>query len=184
MAVIRVTGNIGSGKSTLCKKLAQMLKYEYHSIGGIMRQMAAEACLSLEDFYKELEENPGLEREIDSRQEDLMTTKDNLVVEGRMAPFLGCVFPTVNILLKVRPEEGARRIQKRPENQGKTVEELKQMTEKREQMERKRYWELYGLDNHLDENDPIFKLVIDTTFMTEAEILDRAVKWIPRLLED
>ena len=184
MAVIRVTGNIGSGKSTLCKKLAQKLDYEYYYIGGVMRQMAAEACLILEDFYEQLKENPGLEREIDSRQEDLMIKKDNLVVEGRMAPFLGCAFPTVNILLKVRPEEGAKRIQKRPENKGKTMEELMQLTEERENMERKRYYELYDLENHLDENDPIFKLVIDTTYMTEAEVLDYAVTWIPRLIED
>ena len=101
-----------------------------------------------------------------------------------MAPFLSCAFKTVNILLKVRPEEGAKRLQKRPENKNKTIEEIMLMVKERTAMERKRYYELYDLENHLDENDPIFKLVIDTTYMTEAEVLDYAVTWIPRLIED
>ena len=184
MPVIRVTGHIGSGKSSLCKELANALGYEYHYTGGIMRQMAAEMNLSMEDFYKWLEQHPDKEEAVDYRQEDLMVKNDNLVVEGRMAPFLSCAFKTVNILLKVRPEEGAKRLQKRPENKNKTIEEIMLMVKERTAMERKRYYELYDLENHLDENDPIFKLVIDTTYMTEAEVLDYAVTWIPRLIED
>src|SRR3990167_7672007 len=110
MAVIRVTGHICSGKSSLCKELANALGYEYHYTGGIMRQMAAEMNLSMEDFYKWLE------------------------------------------------------------NKNKTIEEIMLMVKERTAMERKRYYELYDLENHLDENDPIFKLVIDTTYMTEAEV--------------
>lgn len=183
MAVIRVTGHIGSGKSTLCFELAQELDYEYHYTGGIIRVLAAEAGLSIEEFYKQLEENPAKEKEIDSRQEDLMVKKDNLVIEGRMAPFLGCAFPTVNIFLKVRREEGAKRLQNRPENKGKTIEEIMRLTEEREKMEKNRYRGLYGLDNHLDENDPIFHIIIDTTHMTAKEVLDYAKEWIPRLLD-
>lgn len=184
MAVIRVTGHIGSGKSTLCKELAKALNYEYHYTGGIVRTMAAEMGLSIEDFYKWLERHPEKERSVDNRQEELMIEKDNLVVEGRMAPFLGCAFKTVNIFLRVHKEEGAKRLQKRPENRGKTIDELMQSAGEREDAERKRYWELYGLEDHLDENDPIFDIIIDTTRKTEEEVLKYALKWIPRLIKD
>ncbi len=184
MAVIRVTGHIGSGKSTLCKELAKTLNYQYHYTGGIMRQMAAEKGMSIEEFYKWLEQNPIMEEDIDNRQEDLMIDNDNLVVEGRMAPFLSCAFKTVNIFLKVRPDEGARRLQRRPEYQNKTIEELMKMAEERTVAERKRYWTLYEIDNHLDENDPIFHIILDTTLMSEDEVWEYIVKWIPRLLAD
>lgn len=183
MAVIRVTGHIGSGKSTLCKALAKELDYEYHYTGGIMRQMASEKDMSIEKFYKWLEQNPAMEEEIDNFQEDLMIKNDNLIVEGRMAPFLSCAFKTVNILLKVRPEEGARRLQQRPENKNNTVEELMRMVKERTDEERKRYFKLYDLDDHLDENDPIFDKIIDTTHVTVDSVLRDALKWIPRLID-
>jgi len=59
MAVIRVSGNIGSGKTTLSKRLAKELGYGYHYTGGIFRKLAAEAGLSIEDYYAQVSANPG-----------------------------------------------------------------------------------------------------------------------------
>ena len=167
MAVIRVTGNIGSGKTTLCKKLAEFLSYEYHSVGALIREMATEREQTVEEFYSWLATEPQMEKEIDMLLENLMFAKDNLVIDGRMAPFGACAFQKINILLKVGCEEGARRCQERPENQNKTIHELIRLNEEREEAEKNRYRKLYGIENHLDENR--FDIAIDTTHLTKAE---------------
>ena len=44
---ITITGRLGSGKSTVAKLIAQQHGYTYYSTGTIMRELAAEAGLSI-----------------------------------------------------------------------------------------------------------------------------------------
>lgn len=166
--VIRVSGYPGSGKTTLCKQLADALGYEYHYAGGIFRQMAAEKGMSIEEFYIALSADPATENEVDKRQEALMASKDGLIMEGRVAPFLACPFPTKNILLTVSIEEGARRNLGRPENEGRSLDDMKDQTAKRLAAEETHYRALRGIESHLDPKH--FDIVVDTTDITPDEV--------------
>lgn len=174
MAVIRVSGSHGSGKTTLCRKLAELLHYGYSYTGGIMREMAFKQGVSIEEFFDKLASDPELERSIDNRQAELMNEQDDLVVEGRVAPFQDCPWTKVNILVTVSPAEGARRQLQRPENANMTLDEMLKLSERRLQTERERYRRLYGIQNHLDPK--FFDIVIDTTVLTPAEALNTVVR--------
>ena len=54
VAIIRVGGNLGAGKTTVCKKLAEYLGYRYFNTGGVFREMAKERGLTIEKFYSQI----------------------------------------------------------------------------------------------------------------------------------
>ena len=180
MAIIRVSGYPGAGKTSLCTRLEKELGYTYFYAGGLFRQMAEERRLSIEDFYRELSSNPELEKSIDTQSEKLMEQNDKIIVEGRMAPFQKSSFKTINVLLKISPEEGARRQSLRPENRGKAIPEIKRLTKERVANERAHYKELYGITDHFDESK--FDIVIDTTHKTLDETLEIVLKEINKIL--
>ena len=167
MAVIRISGHPGAGKTTLAKRLAEALQYTYFYNGGVLRQMAAERGMSIEDFYREVAGNPTLEKSVDEQSERLMEQNDKLIVEGRMAPFQKTPFKAVNIFLKVSPQEGARRQSLRIENAGKAIPEIERLTKERVLNERAHYKQLYGIEDHFDESK--FDIVLDTTHTTLEE---------------
>ena len=180
MPIIRISGDIGSGKTTLAKRLAARLHYEYANTGAILREMAREQGLSIEEFYAALVDDPNREKSVDARQEELMCRENNLVVDGRVAPFLKSAFPAVNVKIAVSAEEGARRLLARAEYAGKTEAEVMALARERVARERERYRALYGIDDHLA--DRKFHIVLNTTLLNEEQAFVVLVKEIaPRL---
>lgn len=173
MAIIRVSGHLGAGKTTVCEKLATAIGYANHYTGDVFRQLAEEQDppMSIEEFYSKMASNPDLEREIDNRQEQLMLTENNLIVQGRIAPFLrwNTNYDKINLFFRVSDEEGARRQLKRKENQGKTFKEMLRISQERTREEYKRYGILYPhITDYLDES--LFDIVIDTTSLNEEDV--------------
>jgi len=168
--IIRISGHQGSGKTTVARKLAEAFGWQFSYTGGIFREMAAEAGQHLEEFYRKMKEDPELEKSIDGRQAKLMASRDNLVVDGRLAAFFPSPFLTFNIFLRVDRLEGSRRQQKRAENQGRSVEEIAAATDQRMAEERERYRQLYGIENHMDETK--FNCVMDTTNLSEGQVFN------------
>jgi CMP/dCMP kinase len=180
MPIIRISGYPGAGKTTIAKRLAADLGYDYFYTGGLFREMARARGQSIEDFYRALKDDPGAEAEIDNRIAKLMEEKDNLVVEGRMAPFQKSPYKTINILIKVSPSEGARRQAERPENAGKAVAEIEKLTAERIRNEREHYYRLHGIKNHLAES--AFSIVVDTTELATAAAVKLVIKAVRRKL--
>ena len=174
--VIRISGHPGSGKTTLARNLAKLLGFQFSYTGGIFREMAEKYKKSLEDFYREMKKNPDLEKAIDALQAKLMNEGNNLVVDGRIAPFQPCDFTAVNVLLTVSDEEGAKRLALRPENKNIRRSKIKQRAKKRVREERTRYQKLYGIDDHLAKK--YFDVVINTTKYKPDFILFYAAKEI------
>lgn len=181
MAVIRISGYPGSGKTTLSKHLSEFLGYGYHYTGGIFRDMAKEKSLSIEEFYKYISADPAAEKSVDDRQAEIMQTEDNILVEGRIAPFQKSPFQTINILLTVSPEEGARRQLLRSENAHRSLGEMLSETEERLKNEREHYRTLYGIPNHFDEKK--FDIVVDTTNLKPDDVFKEVQKRLRRFLE-
>src|SRR3989344_4118836 len=151
MAVIRVSGHQGSGKTTVCKRLAEALGYNYIYVGGIFRKKAEAEGKEIEQYYDELGGNPELEKKVDSEIAALLNENDCQIVEGRMAPFWPTPFEKVNVLFTIDPVEGAKRQQKRSENAHLQLSDMMQLSAERLANERSRYKKLYHIDDFLDE---------------------------------
>lgn len=176
--IITIGGNLGAGKTTLAGRLLRELGGNYQElyIGGIMREMAAEQRMTIEEFYKRLKHNPELERSVDERQAKMMREKDNLIIQGRVAWFFakGSPFRVFSILLTVDPEVGAKRTKQRPENQSiETVDQISKMNVGRVKLELERYQTLYEIENFLDPAH--YDFTLDTTKLSEDQVAEKVL---------
>jgi len=182
--IITIGGNVGAGKTTLANNLANSLHYEQLYVGNILRDMAAEKNLSIEQFYAQLKEDPAIEQSVDQRQAMMMQEHDHLIVQGRVAWYFAkrSLFKIFNILLTVDPATGAARSGEKKENISKTTDEMIIATASREKMERERYAMLYGIDNHLDPMH--YDFILDTTSMNEQEVFEKVLEVVHEKLAE
>lgn len=183
---ITISGNLGSGKSTIAKKLAEELKYEHYSTGDFMRRMAEERGVTLIELSKIAENDPKIDHELDDRQEKLGKEKDNFVLDARLG--FHFIPDSKKIFLKVSDEEGAKRIHNsfKSKNPGRENEGLNDdfnsiinSIRQRRESERKRYAQLYGVDY---EDEKQYDLVIDTTNMAPEQVVKTLQQSISRNL--
>ncbi len=178
--IITIGGDIGAGKTVLAARLAKALGYEELYMGGIFREMAAEKAMTIERFYDALRTDPAAEREADDRQRQLMRERDNLVVQGRISWYFAkeSHFRAWNILLKVDPVIGAQRSGQRPENAGRSAEEMIAATAERARHEQEHYRALYGIEDHRDPRH--YDFILDTSDLSEEEVFKRTMEEIKK----
>lgn len=161
--IITVSGQIGAGKSTLAKDLAEKFNLKYISAGGIMREMAQEHEMSIMEFSKFAELNSWIDREIDEKQKKLAEESDNCIVEGRIsAHFLQA---DLKVFLIAPQKIRAKRIMRR--DNFSSMEKAIKAIEAREKSERRRYQKIYGID--LDDLES-YDLVLNTAKFTSQQI--------------
>jgi len=182
--IITITGNPGSGKSTLGKKLAKKLGYKRYYIGQIRRDEAKKMGMTLEEYNTYGEKHPETDLDVDNYQKQLGQTQDNFIMEGRTSWFL--IPQSLKLYIKVSAQEGARRIfqdlqkeNKRNESKNiNTIEELIQKNKKRMKSDDLRYKKYYNKDCFDESN---FDFVIDTTSFTIDEAYTQVLDFIQKL---
>jgi len=137
---VTIGGPPGSGKTTVSKIVSKELRYTHIYTGDIFRNLAKERGMSLEDFSRLAEKDHSIDLEVDQRQKEL-GTKDNIILEGRMARFM--IVPDLSVWITAPFEERVRRISQR-ENLAYDV--VFKDTEKREKSEINRYQKIYNVD--------------------------------------
>lgn len=175
---ITISGKAGSGKSTVAKHLSEKLKLRHYSIGDLMRAMAKEKGVSLIELNKLAETDKSIDFELDNKLNDLGKTKDDFVVDGRLAAFF---IPNadVKVFLETEDKVRAERIlkDKREHEKSKDIDEMIEKIKKREDSERKRYRQYYGMD-YADKK--LYNLVIDTTNLTPKEVVERIMEFMKK----
>ncbi len=182
--IITITGDPGSGKSTIGKKLAQKLNYQHYYIGQIRRDTARKMGMTLAEYNKYGETHPETDSRVDEYQKKLGQEKDNFVIEGRTSWFL--IPQSLKLYIAVNSLEGAKRVfkelqldnQRNEDNNLKTVEAVLISHKKREESDKLRYQKYYQKDC-ADKNN--FDLVIDTTELTPEEAFAKVWEFIKRL---
>jgi predicted cytidylate kinase len=183
--IITITGEPGSGKSTIGKRLAQKLNYEHYYIGQIRRDAARKRGMTLAEYNKYGETHPETDTEVDDYQKNLGKEKDNFVIEGRTSWFL--IPHSEKIYITVSPEEGAKRVFKelqadnaRNEDNGLlTLEDVLKSHREREASDALRYQKYYQKDCS-DRNN--FDLVVDTTKLNPDEAFEEVSNYIQKQL--
>jgi len=139
--VITVGGHHGSGRSTNAKNLAESLGLKYISTGMLFRERAEELGVSLEEMNRIAEEDPDFDNWLDNRTRE-ESRKRGVVIDANLSAWMA-EDPDLKIFVTCPFEERVRRIADR---EGREYSEVEHETRTREESERARYLDYYGVD--------------------------------------
>ncbi len=163
MSKITISGKLGSGKSTIAKRLSNKLDIPYHSTGTLQRKLATESNLSTLELNKIQEENKSIDQQLDDSTKNLDQTEDAFILDSRMAWHF--VKRSFKLYLYVDPAISAERIfndQSRSSEKYVSIQEAQLHIQEREQSEIRRFQKLYKV-NLTDFSN--YDAVIDTSFI-------------------
>lgn len=175
--IITITGDDGSGVSTVSKKVADELRYRHFSSGKLFREIAKKHGMDIEKLSSIAENDTAIDHELDALIQELSEKQTKLVIDSRLA--YHWVHGSFKVYLKVSPEEGARRIYNnvragdRVAEDEPTVESALKTNEKVRKSRKNRYQTLYGVDIT---NLKPFHLVIETDDKEIEEIVELIVE--------
>jgi predicted cytidylate kinase len=168
---ITIAGDIGSGKSTVAKRLAELAGVEPLSTGGIQRQLAQKRGVSVLELNRLAENDASIDREIDSYLVRL--SQDTIVVESRMAWHF--VPDTLKVYLYISDVAAARRIvgAQRIDEGYQTIAEATLPILDRRKSEILRFKKYYEVDIDDLRN---YDLVVDTTYASIDDVVAQVIK--------
>jgi len=173
---ITISGPPGSGKTTACSKLSEILGLEAVVFGKIFRQLAAEKNLTLGELGDMAEKDPSIDRMIDSRILDIARANEDIILESRLSAYM-CArngIPAFKIYIDASPEVRMSRIGVR---EGETVEEACAKTVERQRSEAKRYKMYYDIDI---EDLSVYDLVVNTDDLDPDQVVETILKAVPK----
>jgi cytidylate kinase len=165
---ITIAGNNGGGKSSASTLVAELLGYQKKSTGDLMRQMAIDKGISLEELSRFAETDPTFDHALDEYNRTL-GEQENIVLDSRLGFFF--IPKAFKVFLKCDPQTAALRIledakinpnRHNETRQGfDTQDSIAHSITERLNSEKKRYFDLYKISDHTDPSN--FDLVIDTS---------------------
>ena len=166
---ITITGSLGSGKSTVAKKLSSDLGLTYYSTGSAQRQIAAQMGITTLQLNHLADKDKSIDEKIDGVIKNMNNDGNAYIVDSRLAwHFMPASF---KVKLIVEKTHAAQRIfndnLRSSESKYKNVDEVIKAIEERRQSERERFLRVYQVDI---ENNSAFDLVVDTTNLSVDEV--------------
>ena len=166
---ITITGDLGSGKSSIAKALCKMLNFKYFSTGSIQRQIGKENGMNTLELNYFAEDNKDIDKYIDEQVIKLNDEPDSFILDSRMAWHF--IRKSFKVFLTVNPIVAAQRVIADNQREGEPVivdayEKSLNLLERRA-AEDKRFKAIYGVDCGDLTN---YDLVIDTTFSSVEEV--------------
>ena len=164
--LVTISGPAGSGKSTAAAALAEALGYDHVSGGDIFRDLAAERGLTPLELNKLAEEDDQIDRDLDRRLREMAATRDELVLESRLAGWMAGEHADFRVWLDAPLSVRAERIADRED---KSVDLARTETRARSESEARRYLEYYDIDI---EELTIYDLAVNTARLSPEAVID------------
>ena len=168
--IITISGESGSGKTTVGKLLADKLNYGFFSGGYFFRKKAEESGMSLIDFSNYAEKHPEIDLDQDKMILDFMKNNDNIVMESRLSGILAHgKLNAVKIYLNTSFNVRSKRLIDRDNGTDK------QQIISRSRSEILRYMEFYGIDYRVFS---YYDYIVDTDNLTPEAIVESIINYI------
>ena len=172
---ISITGNLGSGKSTVCQMIRDKYGFEIFSTGSIQREVARQKGITTLELNELMKVDHSLDDVIDATTTRISRERagDKLIFDSRMAWHFAD--NTFKIFVTVKPSVAAQRVMAAGRGNEETYASLEEAEAKliaRAEVEQARFKTLYGVD-YFDHNN--YNLVVDSSYRTPDEIL--AIIW-------
>ena len=185
--IITITGSLGSGKSSTAKLVANKLGYKHISGGDFMRALAKDRGISLEELSKIAETDTSIDEALDNQNIEI-GKQNNVVIDSRLG--FHFIPNSFKILLELDPVLAAKRIlhdlKFNPDrrNEAKdyfnSEESIVHSIDERLLSERKRYKELYNINNHRAHEN--FDIIINTAAIPLEDVVNLIIneykKWL------
>lgn len=170
---ITLTGNLGSGKTTICNILKER-GYEIVSTGKIFRDIAEEKNVSVIELNEMAKKDRSIDDLLDDKTTQLGRTLDNVVFDSRLA--WNFVPESFKVFLLVDMDEAARRVFQDSERNAESYasqEEAKAGLLNRAGLEKARFQDLYQINYY---NAANYNLIIESTAVVPEKIADEIIK--------
>lgn len=178
---ITMTGNLGSGKTSVCKELKEM-GYEIISAGGLFRQLAEERGMTVVEFNKLAETDKSIDKLIDDRSTRLGRELSDAVFDSRLAWHF--VEESFKVFLMTDVMESAKRVYNDTERSAESYSSVTEAAEaltKRTNLEKERFKTLYDVDYYNKNN---YDLIIESTKATPRQIAEEIVRYYEEFKKD
>lgn len=166
---ITISGDLGSGKSTLGKQIAKDWGYNFYSTGDIFRKLSQERGLDVIAGNQAGEKDRSLDDAVDEYSTRIGKNEDNFIFDSRLAWHF--IPDSYSLYLFCREDIAAERIFSagREDEQRQSVEQMLKANQERRQSELKRYQTLYNI-NLIDFSH--YDLVLDTSEGSPDQLTD------------
>ena len=165
--IIVMSGDIGSGKSSVAAELKQLTDFDIIGTGTIQRAIAAKRGLTTLELNKISQTDRSIDDEIDSYVVETGKTQDRLILDSRLAwHFIPTAF---KVFLAVDPVVGAERVfnAARNDENNPSLEVTLANNLKRQAIEDQRFQQLYNVNFRKYGN---YDLIIDTSYASPLAI--------------
>ena len=166
---ITISGDLGSGKSTVAQELIENFGFKKFSTGEYQRKMADRMGMSTLELNQFAETHPEIDKEIDGKLSEEGRKDGNIIFDSRMAWHF--VEKSFKVYMKCDIDIAVKRVCE-DENRGNVENyncciEAEKLISNRRASELRRYMQKYGVDI-LDFNN--YDLVIDSSTESPQDI--------------
>ena len=168
--IIVMSGDIGSGKSSVATELQQLTNFDIIGTGTIQRAIASKRGLTTLELNEISQTDRSIDDEIDAYVIETGKTQDRLIMDSRLAwHFIPTAF---KVFLAVDPVVGAERVFKasRHDENNASLDITIKNNLKRQTIEDQRFNQLYNINFRKYGN---YDLIIDTSYATPLAIAQK-----------
>jgi len=170
---ITISGQSGSGKSTIADAIAKAFRLKHVNVGDIFRSIAKAKKIQLETLSETASRKIDFEADKTTLE---LAKKGNVLLNGRLTAWVAGDNAEVRVFVDCDINVRAERVALRDK---KTVLQTKKDIIKRDKNDARRYKQVYGL-NIADKR--IYDLIIDNTKMSFTDAKNKPVKLVKQLL--